>query len=53
MEKNYTPMNVTDFYSSPDVKRISVITFKQMDLVEHNEDENYAQSFSWKNLRAM
>jgi hypothetical protein len=41
-------MNVTEFCSPPDVKRISVIKFKQMDLLEHNEDQKCAQSFSWK-----
>ena len=48
MEKNYTSMNVADFYSSTDIKRISLIKFKQMDLVEHNVDENCTQSSSMK-----
>jgi hypothetical protein len=40
MEKDYTSMVVTDFYSSTDINTISIIKFKQMDLVGHNEDEN-------------
>ena len=48
MEKDYKSMVVTDFYSSTDINTISIIKFKQMDLVGYNEDENWAQRSSGK-----